>query len=654
MNPQETQQIVAHDEKWVLLPRESRSALLILYWKPQCHKRKRHFMWTILDICLRVEGVDFKDVLDDDTTFAFLIDIGYNGPFNKHTNLFMDTCISHGELWQRRDKGSQGKKMADTPMEEVEVSEESKPEPAKKRTTSKRRVKKKVTIFVAENIILDLDVALELGKLINEGTGSKPGVPDESIVVSATSGEGTGTKPRVLDEEKVTEEKAILDIAFSSVTFSSSRTPGLVLVPLPEVAETTIDSSGTPEHKSEYSNDDIDDVEKDDKDGDADDKGDDHISDTHAADDKDDEIESKKDEIYKSKICVRIDEDEEMKESEVIESKKDEEETIDTAKTDAEKKEVEKDDPKKAELPPSSSSLSISSGFGDQFLKLSYDSSLISTVKDTAEADISYFLDIPIQQETPHIQSPPVQTVLVSMIHETTNLPPSLENLNETPVTTTVSSPLDAYVLKNVDYSTKALVLLESHVLAVFNSYLDSKGRDEYEKFPSEIIKIKREHAEKQKTPKYTIKSTNKAALKEYDQKSALYHTMHENKSFNRNPANYRFYHELIKALIKDEDAMDKGVTDKVQDHKRKHDDDDDDDDDEGPSARLNQGKQTKRRRTKESESPMKPSSIKYVLAKEPIEESITKVVMDDASNDEVCDDDQPHDSSKPKTCKTP
>ncbi|GJZ71231.1 hypothetical protein Tco_0635082 [Tanacetum coccineum] len=58
-------------------------------------------------------------------------------------------------------------------------------------------------------------------------------------------------------------------------------------------------------------------------------------------------------------------------------------------------------------------------------------------------------------------------------------------------------------------------------------------------------------------------------------------------KSANRNTANYHLYHTLMEALIADEDAMDKEVSDKVKDHKRKHDseDDEDDDDNEGPSA---------------------------------------------------------------------
>nr|GEU77451.1 hypothetical protein [Tanacetum cinerariifolium] len=63
-----------------------------------------------------------------------------------------------------------------------------------------------------------------------------------------------------------------------------------------------------------------------------------------------------------------------------------------------------------------------------------------------------------------------------------------------------------------------------------------------------------------------------------------------------------------MEALIVDKNAMDKGVADTIQDHKKRHDDED-------PSAGPNQGKKTKRRRTKESESSKKPSSTKETPA---------------------------------------
>ncbi|GKC44475.1 retrovirus-related pol polyprotein from transposon TNT 1-94 [Tanacetum coccineum] len=45
---------------------------------------------TILNICLRVDGVNFTDVPDDETALTFLIDLGYKDPLNRHTNMFLD------------------------------------------------------------------------------------------------------------------------------------------------------------------------------------------------------------------------------------------------------------------------------------------------------------------------------------------------------------------------------------------------------------------------------------------------------------------------------------------------------------------------------------------------------------------------------------
>ncbi|GKC18784.1 hypothetical protein Tco_1020934, partial [Tanacetum coccineum] len=155
----------------------------------------------------------------------------------------------------------------------------------------------------------------------------------------------------------------------------------------------------------------------------------------------------------------------------------------------------------------------------------------------------------------------------------------------------------------------------------------------------SVILKIKKEQAEKQKMPKYTIKSTDKAALKEYDQDSALYETMHKNKSFNRNPANYRLYHALMEALIEDEHAMDKGVANTIHDHKKSM-----------MMMKILQLDKTRVRRQRVEEPrirslqrnhppPRKPLKVKLhqkasAATKEPVEEPIVEVVKDDAGKD--------------------
>ncbi|GJW77837.1 hypothetical protein Tco_0139519 [Tanacetum coccineum] len=349
------------------------------------------------------------------------------------------------------------------------------------------------------------------------------------------------------------------------------------------------------------------------------------------------------------------------------------------------------------------------------------DTSLIGIVKDTTDAKINSLLDIKIQSEVPHIQSPSLLTIHVSVISEpsiltsipetasvapTTTLLPPLSVSTIPPVVLQTTTPIptppittdaptitivvpefdalfavqlrvvklekDVSELKKIDHSAKDLANLKSQVQTAIKKCIGSKIGDDLQKSASKIHNIKREQAKKQKKPKYIIKSTDKAALKEYDQKSTLYQTMHENKSFNRNPANHALYYALMKALIDDENVMDKGVADTVKNHKRQHDDDDDDDDDD-PLARPNQGKKTKRRRTKESESSKKTSTTKetstgkastkgsktgkYASAKKPVEEPIVEVVIDDtvytAGKDVVRDDDQPQDTSEPKTYKT-
>ncbi|GKB07220.1 hypothetical protein Tco_0835504 [Tanacetum coccineum] len=452
-----------------------------------------------------------------------------------------------------RGKGSKGKKTFKESQETVDVSEESEPEPkpAKKKTTSQRVVKKKVTPSADDNIISDdPDVALELANSIgqteaeeaeaarkksggrnsksvvikdtpsapksipttaksklkgapsltpdeqeaaniiqalkeskktskrlpstggsNKGTGTTPGVPDKSTFVSATSSEGNGAKPGVPDEDKdITKEKVILEWG--------------------------------DEQDSEHSDNDNDDAEKDEKDGDADDEGNDHVSDKQDDDDEDDETKSDEDDIYKYKIRVRKDEDVEMKDAEVKGSDKGNEEITDAAKEEPKKTSEAKDDTKKSELPSSSSSLSVSSGFGDQFLKLSSDSSLVSTVKDSAAADVSSLLDIPIQHETPQIQSPSVQKIPVSVIPEITNLPPIPKIVTETLVTTadpsnqvtpiisiiqqtttpipTPTSTTDALTVTTAVLESNALTV--SYVLIVVDSYLDTKVGDVFQK----------------------------------------------------------------------------------------------------------------------------------------------------------------------------
>ncbi|GJX25514.1 hypothetical protein Tco_0231810 [Tanacetum coccineum] len=166
-----------------------------------------------------------------------------------------------------------------------------------------------------------------------------------------------------------------------------------------------------------------------------------------------------------------------------------------------------------------------------------------------------------------------------------------------------VPMAVDKYLGTKLDDA--LLKILERHTADLIEKYSvlpgpESVKNQESEKSPKEIIRAKKEQDEEKQDSTYSIRSTDKVDLEEFDLKSALFNHMNKKKSANRNTANYHLYHALMEALIADEDAMDKEVADKVKDHKRKHDsdDDEDDDDDEGPSAGSNQGRSTKRRRS--------------------------------------------------------
>ncbi|GJU10045.1 hypothetical protein Tco_1132441 [Tanacetum coccineum] len=269
MNPQETQQVATRDEKWVpftetvkisstnirletTVPQKEETFQVVIdhIKNSSCFKAftisidvieffMQQFWYTIkkvqgtysyefilankkyvvnvdvfrmiLDICPRLEGVNFTNVPDDDTTLCFLIKLGYKAPLYKHTNILITgrrrdqdvkTChsldspksssitfSSNTSLFptsnintiiqsrmmippkKRRGKGSQRKKTADDSQETIDVFEESEPEPkpVKRKTASRRVVKNKVIISANDNIISDdPDVALELGKLISK------------------------------------------------------------------------------------------------------------------------------------------------------------------------------------------------------------------------------------------------------------------------------------------------------------------------------------------------------------------------------------------------------------------------------------------------------------------------------------------------------
>ncbi|GJZ45620.1 hypothetical protein Tco_0593216 [Tanacetum coccineum] len=124
-----------------------------------------------------------------------------------------------------------------------------------------------------------------------------------------------------------------------------------------------------------------------------------------------------------------------------------------------------------------------------------------------------------------------------------------------------VPTAVDKYLGSKLDDA--LLKVLERHTADLIEKYSvlpgpESIQNQESEKSPKEIIRAKKEQGEEKQDSTYSIRSTDKVDLEEFDLKSALFNHMNKKKSANRNTANYHLYHALMEALIADEDAMDK------------------------------------------------------------------------------------------------
>nr|GEX15888.1 retrovirus-related Pol polyprotein from transposon TNT 1-94 [Tanacetum cinerariifolium] len=274
MNPQATQKVVARDEKWVPSTERVKISSTNIRLETSVPQKEDNFQVFIDTI---KNSTCFKAfTISADVPEIFLQQFWYTIKKIKDYESYeflLEKCIVNAEVFRTfldicpRVEGD------DFTPETVDVSKKSEPEPAKRRTTSRRVVKKKVTISADDNNIPDPDVALELGKCISitkakeekavrqvhatherivteyvhepakkkagnvmqaleeskktsrrqpgtkgssKGIGRIPGVLDESTVVSATSSKRTSTKG-VPDEGKVTAIEESKDLTSLSL-----------------------------------------------------------------------------------------------------------------------------------------------------------------------------------------------------------------------------------------------------------------------------------------------------------------------------------------------------------------------------------------------------------------------------------------------------
>ncbi|GJW02718.1 hypothetical protein Tco_1561574 [Tanacetum coccineum] len=304
----------------------------------------------------------------------------------------------------------------------------------------------------------------------------------------------------------------------------------------------------------------------------------------------------KEENVDKEIEWLNTDEEEEKKDDDDddisinIEKTNDDEETNDEFINDAEKAEVKKTeevkgDNKKAKFPPTSSSLSIQSPS-------------ILTVPVSVIHEPIFLLPKPeIPTVTSATTHPPPHSVstISPVLQQTTTPIPTPPITTEAPPVTTVLDLLPIIAQRVPSMVNEYLVSSLGDALQMVLQKHTKELRHEFsQKEVSEIRKIKNEQAEKQQMPKYSVKSSDKVALDENDQKS----------------------------LLSDEEGIDQGVVNLLKQKKRHHDDQDED-----PSAKPNQ-----------EELVVKPTE---------------KVNLDATTENVVNDADQPQDDSKPQKDST-
>ncbi|GJV14951.1 hypothetical protein Tco_1360274 [Tanacetum coccineum] len=146
----------------------------------------------------------------------------------------------------------------------------------------------------------------------------------------------------------------------------------------------SIDDEETELEKETAKSEKADDKTADEEEGNSDDE-------VHTEEDEQTDDEAHDDEYVNNDVEKHDDVDEEMNNVENDDEVKEDQEMVDAKKVKSKKIEEEKNE--KTELPPYTSSLSLSSDYDNQFFNLSFDVSLVGTVKETTDTEISSLLD---------------------------------------------------------------------------------------------------------------------------------------------------------------------------------------------------------------------------------------------------------------------
>nr|GEW86215.1 hypothetical protein [Tanacetum cinerariifolium] len=360
----------------------------------------------ILDICPRVKGEDFTKVPDDESTLTFLIDLSYKGPLYNHPNMFFDHMYQPWRTLAATINKYLSNKTASNDRlrrSRIDIIWEI-----------RRVIKKKVSVFADDNIILEPNFALELGKSMR--------------LTKATEEEATrqvhATHERIMtgsDPEPARRRPS--GIAFRDTSRVSKKMSPDLSQKLKGVQTLTLEEKLVADimqalkEKEEKNDDDADksiDLEKTDDEF------------MHSEEHVQDDDEETDDEFVHGDEQVNDNEDKEITNAEDADTGNSDEEITDTEKTDAEKTEEVNYDIKKAKLPPSNSSLSLSLGFVLSHIpKIPTISSATTPPSPHPVSNISHVL----QQTTTLIPTPPITTeapLIITIAPVVTTIPDPL------------------------------------------------------------------------------------------------------------------------------------------------------------------------------------------------------------------------------------
>ncbi|GJR61838.1 hypothetical protein Tco_1504000 [Tanacetum coccineum] len=471
---------------------------------------------------------------------------------------------------------------------------------------------KESSLTTDDNIIYDdPDAALELAKSINKTEAKEQEAArlvyetHECLVTEKPTERRRQTgvvfrdTPTVQQKKPLDQSQKLKGVQVMSVEERSSEGAGSI----PEVPdEPTIGPEADDDSEDNWgtkSNNEVEDIPwvdtDDDKDDDdeEEDNDDDQSIDLEETDDEEnlhDNDETQRDEYVHEDEYVHVDDDErteldnkdqaiddtKMNDDDKVEKEKDtdQEPIQEQAKYEVAGVLVSMTHKEKPILLISTSSQSVSSNYSYQFLISSPEHSLLGTVKESEDAEITSMVDVQIQQEIPVALSVPLLDVLASAIPPT---PPPIQ----TTTTTTAEAPSSTTVIPD----SKTLSTLQLRVSDLEQEKPNEPLEKDSQKSVADIYKIKMEHAEK-----------NKSYLK---------HLTHE-----------AYYEALTESLILDEDDMEKAKNVEDSTQKKRQNEDRDQDPSAGPDQGLKKRKTSKD--AKPSKKPKLTGSSKHTTSSQP------------------------------------